>query len=137
MADVTVTATSVVPDSGTQTLDAILGAAVTAGQTLYLDAADGNKAKLADANASAATAATKGIALNGGAIGQPVKLAIGGTLNPGFTVGVGAVYVQSATPGGIAPVADLAAGHFPVVLGIGVTASQLKLVMQAGGVAIP
>ncbi|MCI0361641.1 MAG: hypothetical protein L0211_24420 [Planctomycetaceae bacterium] len=137
MPDVIVTATNVVPDSGTQTLDAILGAAVTAGQTLYLDAADAGKAKLADANASAATAAVRGIALNGGAIGQPVKLAIGGTLNPGFAVGVGSVYVLSATPGGIAPVADLAVGWFTHVLGIGVTASQLKLVMQGGGVAIP
>lgn len=135
MADVSVTATAVVPASDTQYADGILGAAVTAGQSVYYDSATGTY-KLADANASSTTAATAGIAMNGGAIGQPVKVAIGGSINPGFTVTPGAVYVQSATAGGIAPVADLASGHYPVIIGIGTTASNLKLSMFRGGVAV-
>lgn len=137
MADVVVTAAEVLPDASTQIIDVIFGATVTAGQTIYLDAADGNKAKLADANASAAAAATKGIAMNGGAAGQPGKMAIAGTLDPGFTVGVGSIYVQSANAGAIAPVADLASGHFVTVLGVGITASQLALIMKNAGVAVP
>jgi hypothetical protein len=137
MADVTVVATEVLADSGTISTDGILGATVTAGQTVYLDTTT-NTFKLADANASAATATVKGIALNGGVSGQPVKVAIGGgTLDPGFTVTVGTVYVQSATAGGIAPVADLASGHYVCVLGVGITASQLSLVVKNAGVAVP
>ena len=137
MADVAVTAIEVLKDSGTKFEDGILGATVTAGQTVYKDTSDSNKFKLADANASSTTANVAGIAMNGGASGQPVRVAVGGTLDPGFTVTVGAVYVQSATAGGIAPVADLATGHYPTVIGIGVTASQLKLVLIGGGAAVP
>lgn len=136
MADVSVTATSVAQVSGSTVFaDGFLGATVTAGQTVYYDTASSTY-KLADANASITTAATAGIALNGGASGQPVKVAISGTVTPGFTVTPGAVYVQSATAGGIAPVADLASGHYPLIIGIGTSASVLKLSMFAGGVAI-
>ena len=88
-------------------------------------------------SASATTAALAGIALNGGANGQPVKVAVGGSLNPGFTVGVGSIYVQSATPGGIAPVADLTTGMYSTIVGMGLTASSLKLLCQNSGVAVP
>lgn len=136
MADETVVAAEVLVDSGTITTDGILGATVTAGQTVYLDSAT-NTYKLADANASATTAAVVGIALNGGGSGQPVKVAIGGTMDPGFTVAVGEIYVQSANAGGIAPRADLASGWYTSVLGLGITASQLKLIgaIGRGGVA--
>lgn len=136
MADVSVTATSVVKASDTISIDGVLGATVTAGQTVYLDSAT-NTFKLADANASSATATVVGIALNGGATGQPVKVAIGGSITPGFTVTVGAVYVQSATAGGIAPVADLATGHYTSIVGVGLTASSLMLIMRNSGVAVP
>lgn len=136
MADVTVTAANVVPASDTIYGEGIAGATITAGQTVYLDSAT-NTIKLADANGSSATADVKGIAMHGASSGQPIKYAVGGSINPGYTVGVGSVYVLSATAGGIAPVADLATGLYPVVLGIGTTASNLKLFLSKGGVAIP
>jgi hypothetical protein len=136
MADVTVTAAEVLPDAGTQTIQGILGATVTAGQTVYLDAST-NTWKLADANASALTANCKGIAMNGGVAGQPVTVCNGGTLDPGFTVTVGTVYVLSATAGGIAPADDLTTGMYTTILGVGITASQLKLQILASGVAVP
>lgn len=135
MADVTVTAANVQKASDTLIDYGILGATVTAGQTVYKDA--NGVYQLADANASATTAAVTGIALNGGASGQPVAVAIGGTLNPGFTVTVGAVYVLSATAGGIAPVADLASGWRTGILGVGLTASSLGLILYRSGVAVP
>jgi hypothetical protein len=136
MADVSVTAAEVLSDSGTVSTNGILGATVTAGQVVYLDSTV-NTWKLADANDSAATAAGRGIALNGGVAGQPVTVCNSGTLDPGFTVTVGAVYVISATPGGIAPVADLTTGWRTTVLAIGITASQLRLHIWASGVAVP
>lgn len=136
MADVSVVAAEVLPASDTQYTDGILGATITTGQTVYYDPSTSTY-KLADANASSTTASVKGIAMNGGVSGQPVKIANAGTLDPGFTVTVGAVYVQSATAGGIAPVADLATGHFTAIIGLGITASNLKLILNAGGVAVP
>jgi hypothetical protein len=139
MADVVVTATEVLADSGTITGDYTLGAAVTAGQVVYADSSDGGAVKPADADASLAAATAVGIALNGGADAQPCKVAIGGTLDPGFTVTVGTIYVVSDTAGGIMPAADLETGDYVGVLGVGITASQLKLFGTLGlsGVAVP
>lgn len=135
MADVSVTAASVVPSTDTQVADGVAGATITAGQTVYLDSATSTY-KLADANASSTTAATVGIAMNGASAGQYLKVATTGTITPGFTVTTGEIYVQSATAGGIAPKADLASGHYPVIIGIGTSASLLKLSMFRGGVAM-
>lgn len=132
MADETVVAAEVLLDgTNTITVSGLLGATVTAGQTVYLDTTTSTY-KLADANASATTAAVAGIAMNGGVSGQPVVVAIGGTLDPGFTVGVGEIYVQSATAGGIAPRADLTTGWYTSVLGFGITASSLRLLGSVG-----
>lgn len=136
MADVTVTATSVAKASDTIIAYGYLGATATAGQSLYLDESTSTY-KLYDANSSATTAVFAGIALNGGASGQPVAVATGGTLNPGFTVTVGAVYVGSATAGGIAPVADLATGWRTSIIGVGLTSSSLALKPYNSGVAVP
>lgn len=137
MSDVVVTANEVLPDSGTNIVNGILGATVTAGQTVYLDTST-NTYKLADANASAATATVKGIAMNGGVSAQPVAVAIdGSTLDPGFTVTVGAIYVQSATAGGIAPAADLAQNWRTSIIGVGITASQLQLKIYNSGALVP
>lgn len=136
MADVVVTAANVLPDSTTQTIDGILGYTANAGESVYQDTADG-KFKAADANASAATATVKGVLLNGGANGQPCKVAIANSFNPGFTVVIGTVYVQSANAGKIAPVSDLVSGWFTTIIGIGLTASSLKLLCVNSGVAVP
>ena len=74
MADISVTAASVVAASGDQkTLNA--GEAITAGQVVYIKA-DG-LFWLADANASALTAAHYGVAINNAAAGQPVTALYG------------------------------------------------------------
>lgn len=107
MADITVTANSVVTTS-TQTETLTAGAAVTPGQTVYKDSSDSDKAKLSDANVTAAQAVT-GIALNTAATGQPVTiLKNGGIITGGLgSLTAGDDYYLSATPGGICPKADL------------------------------
>jgi len=136
MADITVTAANVAASSDALTADGTAGETVTAGQSVYLKASD-SRYWLADANASLAAAATSGITLNGAAAGQPIKIQTGGTINPGGTVVVGTVYVQSATAGGIAPNADSTTGWFKTIIGIGITASTIRLVIVPSGVAIP
>jgi hypothetical protein len=48
----------------------------------------------------------------------------------------GAVYVQSDTPGGIMPAADLETGDYVTVLGIGVSATEIDVLIHVGGVAV-
>lgn len=132
MADVSVTATSVAVGSDTVLVYGILGATATAGQTVYLDSATATY-KLGDANASATTSTIKGIAMNGGASGQPVAVAVGGSITCGFTATAGLIYVQSATAGGIAPSADLASGWYTSIVGVASSSSVLKLVLNNTG----
>lgn len=139
MADLSVTAASVLKYSDAKVTYGICGAAIAQGQSVYLDSA--GLWQLADANASAILAATGGIALNTTtAINQDITVLVGGSWNPGATVVVGKVYVQSATPGGIAPVTDLTTGWFTTVLGIGITTSKITMPQNGpivGGVAVP
>lgn len=110
------------------------GETITAGQTLYLDAAT-NTYKLADVNASGKDVIA-GISLHGASSGQPIKFQAGGTINLGVTLTVGLIYVGSATPGGIAPSADGITGWKTCVLGIATTTANLKMGILAGGTAI-
>ena len=138
MADLTVTAANVVKGSRAKIVSGTYGATVTAGQTVYADPADSDRYKLADADsATAAVRATAGIALNSGSASQPADVQEGGRINPGATVVVGTIYVQSDTPGGIMPAADLETGDFVTVLGVGVSASQIDLNIHRSGVAVP
>lgn len=136
MADVIVTAANVAKASDTIFQDGIAGVTISAGETVFQDSAD-EKFKLADANASSATATVRGIALHGSLNNQPLRIAVGGSLNPGFTVGVGAIYVQSANAGKIAPAADLATGHYSSILMVGITSTSARLIMVNSGVAVP
>lgn len=135
MADVTVTATSVLKTDDTVMIDGILAGTVTAGMSIYQDASGNWLA--ADANASALTANARGIAMSGGATGQPVKIATSGTINPGFTVTVGTWYIVSGTAGGIAPVADQVTGWRPCLLMVGTAADRALLCIKYSGVAVP
>lgn len=135
MADIAVTATSVAPIAqSTQIEYGTAGASITAGQSVYYDSSS-QTYKLADANASATTAVVKGIALNGAASGQPLAVATGGTINPGFTGTVGQVVVLSATAGGLAPVGDLTTGWYTSIIGVVTAASVLTLKIFNSGAA--
>ncbi len=116
--DLSITAASVIASSSAQTKVVTAGATITAGQVVYLDSASMTY-KLARANALG-TSNAAGIALNGAASGQPVKICM---YDPDFTPGVSAtegvhLMLSSATAGAIAPAADLTTGAFPFVFGI-------------------
>lgn len=136
MADISVTAGSVVPGSGATFLRATAGGSITAGQPVYLDSSDSNKAKAADANASSATAAAVGIAIHSCSSGQTVTYQTGGSITIGATVAAGVTYFVSATAGGIAPAADLASGWYVTRLGYATSTTVLQMDLLATGVAI-
>jgi hypothetical protein len=136
MADITITSSSVLKTSTTVVNHGTAGAAITAGEPVYIDASDSKKIKPAIATAEASAAAV-GVALNDAADDQPVSYAIAGnvTYNAGMTVG--AVYcVSGNAAGAIAPVADLGSGDYVTVLGIASTTSNLILTPSVSGVAI-
>jgi hypothetical protein len=131
MVDFAITASQVLPGSealGARFENGIAGVAVTAGQPVFLEAAT-NTFKLADTNATAPEAVVRGIALHAAAVGQPLRIQVGGTMTigAGAAVAAGSVVVLSATPGGLAPVADLATGHRTTILGIGGATNTLIL----------
>lgn len=137
MADLTITAASVVPDDGFSYVDGVFGETVTAGQPVYKKASDGLYYK-ADANGAGTEIwVVAGIALNGGAVNQPGRIMTGGTLTIGATVAIGTIYVLSATAGGIAPSTDLASGWKTSILGVASTVAKLAVKIINSGSAVP
>jgi hypothetical protein len=129
--DLSITTTSFVPGAKAKQNIGIAGASITIGQLLYFDSTAGTW-KLADANASATTAAVVAIAGSAAAAGQPViyiteddDLTLGATLSM-----TAPVYVLSGTAGGIAPVADLTTGWYPGVVLI--AKSTTKCIFKGG-----
>lgn len=137
MSDLSQTPASVIEGATAQRRNGTAGASITAGQPLYADAADGDKLKPCDADASAAAANCVGIALHAAADEQPIAYTKAGLINLGATLTVGEIYVLSGTAGGIAPKADLAAGDFVTILGVAISASQLNLAINVSGVQVP
>jgi hypothetical protein len=136
MTDISITAASVLAGTNAETENGTLGAAVTAGQVLYKAAADG-KWYLADNNsATAEVRQAKGIALNGGGIGQPVRVLKSGLLTIGGTLTAGVAYYLSDTPGGVCPVADLSGGEYSCLIGIATTTGIIDVSFQYSGVAL-
>jgi len=141
MADLSVTVAEVQkPTVGTVDV-ATAGATITAGQPIYLDANDSNKAKPAAAT-SIALANVKGIALHAALSGQPVEYQKDGTFTVGATAApaVGTIYVLSGSAGGISPHTDAttpASSEYTTIIGVGATSSTIKLGILASGVAVP
>lgn len=134
MADLTLTAANVVKGTTAKTKHGVLGAVVTAGQTVYLDTTTATY-KLADCDsATAAARYPSGIALNGGAIGQPVEVLYEGPITIGGTVAAGVPYFQSGTAGGICPAADMASGDYNTFIGWGQSTTVIDVTFVEAGV---
>lgn len=135
MTDLVITAASVLPGGDAVIENGRAGAAITAGQVVYKEAATG-KFKLTDTNS--ATAEVKnayGIALNGASDGQPLGVQKSGNLTLNAVLTAGTAYYASETPGGIQPAADVATEHV-AFLGIGTSTTVLKLMILNSGVTI-
>lgn len=135
MADMVQTPASVAAGSGASYDSGLAGETIVAGNSLYRDPAD-SRMKLTDVNVAGKDICA-GMAVNGAANGQPVQFQTGGNINPGGTVVIGTIYVVSATAGGIAPSVDGVTGWKTSIFGIGTTATNIKMSLNAGQAAIP
>lgn len=136
MADLTLTAASVLAGSGASIKHGTAGATITAGQQLYLDTAT-DTWKLADSNgASAAIRTPTATSLHASLAGQPITVLTSGPITIGAALTAGVAYYLSDTPGGICPVADLATGEYPTIIGIATSATVLEVDYTSSGVAL-
>lgn len=136
MADLSITAANVIAGTGARKVLGTAGATITAGKTVYLDISD-SKYKLADCDsATAAVRSPSGIALNGASDGQPLVVHEEGPITIGATMTAGTTYYLSPNAGGIAPIADILTGDYPVIIGIATSTTVLEVNIQEAGVAI-
>lgn len=134
MADLSITAGSVVAGANAVKEQGIAGAAITAGQVVYRDTST-RKYQLADNDsATAAVRAPRGIALNGASDNQPLQILTEGDVTIGAVLTPGDVYYLSATPGGLCPGADIASGDDYALIGIAKSASVLSVKINVPGV---
>lgn len=140
MADLAVTANNVKPGAIVSTRETLIAKEiVTAGQSVAKDPSD-NKIGLADANSPTAWKKDPfGIAMNGAQVDQTVVVQKSGKYTCGGTITAGTAWFQSATPGGLCPVADLASGSDVVLMGIGVSTTEifLSIVDVGAGNTVP
>lgn len=125
MADLSVTAASVLQGSNATLESGSAGETITAGQAVYLSAGQYFKADC-DAG-TAAQRVARGIALNGASAGQPLTIQRKGQITIGATMTAGLAYYLSKTAGGLCPVADIATGGYPCLIGIAQTATVLDI----------
>lgn len=140
MADLTITAASVLAGTNATITRGIAGATITAGQAVYLDEATTGEWLLADSDSATVAArgsARFGIALNGASDGQPLAVQTGGNITIGATVVAGVAYYLSDTPGGICPFADLATGDYVTLVGIATSTTVIAIdTLYSGAVAL-
>ncbi len=136
MADISITAANVVAGSTASITRGTAGVTITAGQVVYLDSTTGKWALADTDSATAAVRAAHGIALNGAALNQPVAVATAGPVTIGATIAAGVAYYLSGTPGGICPVADVEAGDYPCVIGMGASTTVLNVGIVFPGVIL-
>lgn len=136
MADLSITAASVVAGDNAQTERGTAGETITAGQAVYKSAADNKFYKADNNSATAAVRQPLGIALNGGSAGQPVVVQKSGDVTIGATLTAGTAYYLSDTAGGICPLADVGSGEYVALIGLAKSTTVLAIDIQYPGVAL-
>ncbi len=134
MADISITAGSVLKSVSGSFLRAISATTITAGQFVY-QLANGSIG-LADSNGTAPANTVAGVALNGASVGQPIDYVDSDpSLTSGGTLTSGNVIYLSDTPGGMtATYADIASGSTVIILGVVNTDGTLNFNPTTGGV---
>lgn len=135
MVDIAITAANVVAGSRANVERGTAAAAITAGQVVYR-AANGAYGLADTDDASAVVRKPAGVAINNAAAGQPVAFVTRGPVTIGAAVTPGVAYYLSGNPGGICPVADVAAGDRPAIIGMATSASVLLVDILAPDVTL-
>ncbi|RVH50702.1 hypothetical protein [Sinorhizobium meliloti] len=134
MADLSINSALVVGGTNSTRDTGTAGEAITAGQSIYLDAAT-NKWMKSDNNGTG-TRTVHGISLNGASLNQPVSIHKSGDITIGATLVAGTDYWLSGTAGGICPRADLVAGMDTIQIGIAKSTTVLSVDIQDPGVTL-
>jgi hypothetical protein len=137
VADLAITASSVVPGTGAVWNTGTAGATVTAGQWVYLDSSDG-RLKQSDVDNTTATAAVVGIAVHDSTAGRPLTYVNSGpvTMTTTPAMSPGRHYYASDSGGGMAPQADLAPTWNVVRLGYALTATSFQVEIKRTGLVL-
>lgn len=134
MADLTITSGLVVAADNAVKETALAGEAIAAGKALYKSAST-KKFMLADNNSVTAGAkVATHIALNNGALNQPITAMKSGDVTIGATLVPGATYFLSDVAGNICPDTDVGTGENVCQIGIAKSASVLSVKFSAPGV---
>ncbi len=138
MSDISVTPSAVLAaNSDTLVVTGIAGAAIIAGQSVYVDPTDNYRIKLALATDGDTTQNAVGVALNSApGANQPVSYTSNGDVTFNSVLTAGQVYaVSPANAGGIAPYGDLGSGKYVAVLGVATSTTNLRVSLIPTGVA--
>ena len=133
MANISVTAGSVLAVGTATRKTGVAGETITAGQALYYSPGDTKYYKAITTTATTANVA--GIALTGASVDQPVIMLTAGDINIGGTCAVGEVYVASDTAGAIAAAGDNGSADYVTVIGIAKTTAIISVKILVSGVA--
>lgn len=136
MADITVTAASVVPGATAQVKHGIAGETIPAGKAVVVNP-DTSKVMLADNDsATAYVKGTAGVSVNSASLNQPISFVTDGPYTAGATVVKGETYCVSGTAGGICPRADVTTGDDLIVIGIADDAAIINVKLRDTGLTL-
>lgn len=133
MADLSITASSVIAGTGATKVTGTAGETITAGMTVYLNAS--NKWMKAS-NQTATKANCGGIALNGASDGQPLVVQNGGDITVNAVLTTAATYTLSDTDGGIRLDSENGSADYKTILGVAKSTTSLAIKLNVSGVAL-
>lgn len=135
MADLSITAASVVPGSDAKTVQGIAGETITQGMAVTKLSTTGKWMKADADHATAELQVAQGIALTGSSLNQPIVVQKSGEITIGATVTPGLGYFLSGlAAGGICLVADVGSGEEVCQIGLATSATEIAIDIQAPGV---
>lgn len=136
MADLTITAASVVKGAGAVLESGYAGETITAGQPVYKDPTSQLYLRADNNSAVADARKVRGIALANAALNQPLVIQTAGEITIGAAVVKGGTYVLSANVGMICPQADLVSGNDVAIIGVAKTTAIVVLGRVAPGITL-
>ncbi len=134
MADLSVTAGNVTPGPNARIETGVAGEALTPLQPVY-KATDGKWYKADNNGATDLVRAAKAVTLGTAAANQPITVQKSGRVNCGSILTKNIPYFLSDTAGGICPLADVGTGEYGCIIGIGLSATEMLLILAYTGVA--
>ncbi len=136
MADISPAAANIVADYQAKIKSGVAGESISAGEAIYIKAADDDELWIAKHDCTAIEAVAVGIAIADAADGAAVTYIVSGELALGSVLTAGVVYGLSATYGAIAPITDTGSSDYVTVLGVAKSAGTLEVSIIVSGATL-